>query len=236
MYKQIPEAKEQIIKEIREGKTHKEILIHIAKIFDYKSYLEIGTQDRNNTFNHIPCENKVCVDPDPQSKADYICTSREYWESMNNSGVHDIYHEISDYIYHVDLIFIDGKHEYKESKNDLKEALKHLSTNGTIVMHDANPWSEETQRVPRETKQWNGDVWKTIIAHVALANHLVYTIDTDFGVCCIHPFAPREQESRNLTFTYEIFEKDKNRFLNLITLEEWYKKIKDISLLAQADS
>jgi len=80
MYKQIPEAREQIKKEIREGKTHKEILIYISELFGYKSYLEIGTQNRNNCFDHIPCEKKTSVDPDPESKADYICTSREFWD------------------------------------------------------------------------------------------------------------------------------------------------------------
>jgi len=211
MYKQIPEAREQIKKEIREGKTHKEIIIHIAELFDYKSYLEIGTQNPDNCFNHIPCEHKLSIDPDPQSKADEIMTSREYFDGIENED------------YEFDLIFIDGEHERKESKNDLKESLKYLSHNGTIIMHDGNPWNEESQRIPRETRQWNGDVWKTIIEHVALANHLVYTINTDFGVCCIHPFAPREQESRGMTMHYEVFEKDKTKFLNLISVEEWYK-------------
>jgi len=109
------------------------------------------------------------------------------------------------------LIFIDGEHTRKETKNDLKQALKLLSLKGTIVMHDANPWSEETQRMPRETQQWNGDVWKTIIEHVALSDHLVYTVDSDFGICCIHPFAPREQESRGMTDYYPVFEKKQKR-------------------------
>ncbi len=222
MYRQIPEARLQILKEVKEGKTHKEILIHIAKLFNYKSYLEIGTQNPNNCFDHIPCEINISVDTDLSSKADYVMTSREFWKGI------DLEIETEHCPDKFDLIFIDGEHTHKENKNDLKEALKNLSPKGTIVMHDAKPWNEESQRVPRETRQWNGDVWKTIVDHVALANHLVYTIDIDFGICCIHPFAPREQESRGITTFYEVFKNDQEKFLNLISIEEWYKKIKDI--------
>jgi len=221
MYKQIPEARKQILREVSEGKTHKEILVHIAEVLSYKSYLEIGTQNNDNCFNHIPCSHKIGVDPDPNSKANYIMPSYEFWEMMETDR------------FYYDLIFIDGKHEYKESKNDLKEALKNLSKNGTIVIHDAKPWNEESQRIPRETKQWNGDVWKTVVEHVALSNYLVYTIDCDFGICCIHPFAPREQQSRGITLHYEVFKNDIDKFLNLIPLEEWYKKIKLIKLQIQ---
>lgn len=222
MYKQIPEAIAQNKVELKNGHHHTNILIRIAELFKYESYLEIGINLPQECFDLIPCKIKISVDLDPKSKANYIMSSNEFWEMMETER------------YYYDLIFIDGGHTCRQSKIDIKEALKNLSPNGTIVLHDVNPWNEDTQRIPRITQQWNGDVWKTAVEHVALANHLVYTIDCDYGICCIHPFAPREQTSRGMTNYYPVFEKNKKEFLNLISIDEWYKKIKDISLLAQA--
>ncbi len=230
MYKQIPEAIAQNKIELKNGHHHTNILIHIAELFKYDSYLEIGINLPQECFDLIPCKIKTSVDPNPKSEAIYKIKSSMFWDNEMDNDIN------LNLPYKYDLIFIDGEHTRKESKNDLTEALKWLNPNGTIILHDVKPWNEDTQKIPRITQQWNGDVWKTAIEHVALANHLVYTIDCDYGVCCIHPFASREQESRGMTMTYEVFENDKTRFLNLISIEEWYKKIKDISLQAQAVS
>ncbi len=224
MYIQIPEAIAQNKVELKNGHHHTNILIHIAELFNYESYLEIGINLPQECFDLIPCDHKISVDPNPNSKANYIMSSNEFWEMMSTER------------YYYDLIFIDGNHTYQQSKIDLKEALKNLSPKGTIVLHDVKPWNEDSQRIPRISQQWNGDVWKTAVDHVALANHLVYTIDCDYGICCIHPFAKREQESRSMTDYYHVFEENREKFLNLISIDEWYKKIKDISLQAQAVS
>ncbi len=222
MYKQIPEAIAQNKTELKNGHHHTNVLIRIAELFEYKSYLEIGINLPQECFDLIPCEKKTSVDLDPKSKADYICTSREFWEivlaDLEFYGLENGY----------DLIFIDGKHTKEESKNDVAQALKLLSQNGTIILHDVNPWNEDAQKIPRVTQQWNGDVWKTAIQYVAIADHLVYTIDCDYGICCIHPFAPREQTSRGMTDYYPVFEKNKKEFLNLISFDEWQKKIETI--------
>ncbi len=228
MYKQIPEAVAQNKIELKNGHHHTNVLVHIAELFKYKSYLEIGINLSQECFDLIPCEIKIGVDP--ISNTNYEMLSREFWDNeMDNDNNIEL-------PYTFDLIFIDGEHTKEESKNDLKEALKWLSPKGTIVLHDVNPWNEDAQKIPRVTQQWNGDVWKTAIEHVAFANHFVYTIDCDYGICCIHPFAPREQESNGITSEYGQFEQHKKHFLNLISIEEWYKKIKDISSLEQVDS
>ena len=230
MYKQIPEAIAQNKIELKNGHHHTNILIHIAELFKYESYLEIGINLPQECFDLIPCKKKTSVDPNQKSGATYVSTSREFWDivflDLESFKVRFTY----------DLIFIDGKHTYEESKNDLKQALKLLSPKGTIILHDVKPWNEDSQKIPRISQQWNGDVWKTAVDHVATANHLVYTIDCDYGVCCIHPFTEREQKSKGMTSEYKIFKQDQNKYLNLISIDEWYKKIKDISLRVQADS
>jgi len=228
MYIQIPEAVAQNKIELKKGHHHTNILIHIAKLFNYESYLEIGINLPQECFDLIPCDYKISVDPN--SKADYQITSNEFWKKIDKEI------EIERCPEKYDLIFIDGEHTYKESKNDLTQSLKYLSPKGTIVLHDVKPWNEDSQKIPRISQQWNGDVWKTAVDHIATANHLGYTIDCDYGVCCIHPFAEREQKSKSMTSEYKIFKKYQDIYLNLISIEQWYKKIKDISLQAQADS
>jgi len=228
MYIQIPEAVAQNKIELKKGHHHTNILIHISELFKYESYLEIGINLPQECFDLIPCDYKISVDPN--SKADYKMTSDSFWKGIDKEI------EIEKCPEKFDLIFIDGEHTYKESKKDLIQSLKYLSPKGTIVLHDVKPWNEDTQKIPRISQQWNGDVWKTAVDHVALANHLVYTIDCDYGVCCIHPFAPREQESRSMTDYYHVFEENKEEFLNLISIDKWYTKIKDISLQVLADS
>ena len=220
MYKQIPEAIAQNKIELKNGHHHTNILIHIAELFKYESYLEIGINLPQECFDLIPCDYKISVDPN--SKADYKMTSDVFWKGIEKEI------EIEKCPEKFDLIFIDGKHTYKESKNDLIQSLKNLSPKGTIVLHDVKPWNEDSQKIPRISQQWNGDVWKTAVDHIATANHLAYTIDCDYGVCCIHPFAEREQKSKGMTSEYKIFKQDQNKYLNLISIAEWYKKIKDI--------
>ncbi len=230
MYIQIPEAIAKNKIELKNGHHHTNILIHIAELFKYESYLEIGINLPQECFDLIPCDHKISVDPNPKSLAIYKITSRKFWDDEMDNDINLNLPE------KFDLIFIDGKHTYEESKNDLNQALNFLNFKGTIVLHDVKPWNEDSQKIPRISQQWNGDVWKTAVDHIATANHLAYTIDCDYGVCCIHPFIEREQKSKGMTSEYKIFEKDQKTYLNLISIDEWYKKIKDISLRVQADS
>lgn len=54
---------------------------------NFKNYLEIGTHDRNANFNKIKCDNKVCVDPDVNAKADYITTSDQFFEKIRKNSI-----------------------------------------------------------------------------------------------------------------------------------------------------
>lgn len=176
----------------------------------YQSYLEIGTQNRVNNFNKINCVDKTCVDPDPNVKANFVCTSDEFFSGFQGNPWRKY-----------DIIFIDGLHHSDQCTKDIWNAYRMLSWNGSIVVHDANPQSELAQRIPRETKVWNGDVWKSI---VELRKHSVlcfYTVDTDHGCTVIHVGFNDTRDKIEEELTYENFDKNRDKWLNLISVDKF---------------
>jgi SAM-dependent methyltransferase len=130
-------------------KTRTDLLNHIAEKYNLQNYLEIGLQVAALNFDKIKCPYKISVDPNPNAKADFVCTSDEYFEDFPKTKF--------------DLIFIDGLHTAEQVKKDFENALKILSPNGFIVLHDTNPETYERTIVPRPNPSgpWNGDVYKT---------------------------------------------------------------------------
>lgn len=113
-------------------------LIHVNK---YNKYLEIGTNNCYN-FDDIIANYKVGVDPQPvieneiyQKNKKLICImkSEDFFKKANKN-------------LKFDLIYIDGCLLEHSLENDILSALNHLSTFGTIVVHDCNPPNEYFQR------------------------------------------------------------------------------------------
>lgn len=152
--------------------TRTQIINAIAKKINATSYLEIGTREGKN-FNAIDIEYKAGVDPDENAKANFHCTSDEFFG----------YIEGGKYYRKFDIIFIDGLHERKQVTQDILNSLDCLEDGGYIICHDCNPTSELMQRVPRQTKQWTGDVWISIADLRVQRNDVsVFVVDTDYGV------------------------------------------------------
>ena len=184
--------------------TRTDLINFLIKKYNLKSFLEIGCQ-KNVNFNAIECKKKVSVDPDPAANATFCMTSDEYF--YNNFEVFDI-------------IFIDGLHEYQQVKKDFENSYRVISANGFIILHDCNPIGEEFTSVPRETKVWYGDVYK--FAAQLGTNWLSFkTIDMDCG-CGV--FMPNTQEyALREVPTWEHFEQNRDRLLNLISWEDFLK-------------
>ncbi len=136
---------------------HTQLLNALIEKYGLKSYLEIGVQNPANNFDKIKAPGlKHGVDPELQSEMNTIVgfvgekgfTSDEFFASMPD--LHPIY----------DLIFIDGLHHADQVKRDFENSLRCLSDHGFIVIHDVLPENEAGTKVPRETKQWWGDVYK----------------------------------------------------------------------------
>ena len=174
--------------------------------YSYKTYLEVGTQ-RNASFDTITIS-KEGVDPDPNANATYVMTSDEFFDNLVDDKQYDI-------------IFLDGLHHSEQLYRDILNSLNHLSENGTIICHDCNPIKEIEQRVPRESKRWNGDVWKAIVTLRTQRDDLeIFVIDTDEG-CAVIRNNKSKKLMNNLKLTYENLEKNRKEWLNLISVEEW---------------
>ncbi len=168
---------------------HTEVLNALIEKHKYESYLEIGVQNPHNNFNKIKCAKKVGVDPESNFEGSeydgvfFQLTSNEYFRKTLNSKFN---HDVRQF----DLIFIDGLHHWEQALIDFLYSLQALrGYNGTIVMHDALPKTEIMQRVPRESSEWTGDVWKAIacITNIIGEHHKIYfqdqyVIDDDYGI------------------------------------------------------
>jgi hypothetical protein len=71
-----------------------DIINHLIRVNDYKSFLEIGTQEHINLSNII-IDKKVSVDPDLEVNADFILPSDDFFKQNTDK---------------FDIIFVDGLH------------------------------------------------------------------------------------------------------------------------------
>lgn len=149
-----------------------EIIQKIIDKYNYQTYLEIGVE-HGSTFDIVNVHYKTGVDPDLNSHANVFCTSDEFFQNLPSD-------------YKFDVIFVDGFHEWHQCYRDICNSIKHLSPNGTILVHDVNPWEAEWTTVHetefRATGLWTGDVYKALIE--VRMNH------KDMSVCTIEDIFP----------------------------------------------
>jgi hypothetical protein len=194
-------------------KTRTDLLNHLATKYHLKRYFEIGVQNPQQNFDKILCEYKVGVDPDPNAHASFCMTSDEFFDAIDYSLK-----------VNYDLIFIDGLHTAEQVEKDFENALRIISPNGFIVLHDCNPEKEEHTIIPRPTKigHWNGDVFKFA---VMISNSRKITVDIDNGCAIIKNNDKFMYESDrftgDLSCSFEHFNKNRKQLLNLITWDEF---------------
>lgn len=190
------------------------ILNTLVEKYGYQSYLEIGQGNRDQNLDWIQCRIKIGVDPAPNLNAAYRMTSDEFF-ALNNDRF--------------DLVFIDGLHHADQAERDFVNALDALNDNGTIVVHDCNPTSEEWQLVPppKKARAWTGDVWKAWVKWRASRPDLtMYVVDVDFG-CGVIRRGRQETPDIPESPTYDQLDKNRVRWLNLVSVEDFLKSLKD---------
>lgn len=198
--------------------TRTDVLNHLIERHSLKWYLEIGIQNPSQNFDKINCEYKVSVDPDPKAKAEYKMISDDFFYS------YPIACELSGYDPRFDCVFIDGLHAAEQVKKDFENALKILTPNGFIVLHDCNPEKEEHTIVPRPTKtgHWNGDVYKFAIAFHDCGFDR-YTVDVDNGCMVYHHKNKRWRFTNVSQIPWHFFDRNRKELLNLISWDEFIK-------------
>src|SRR5690606_35565788 len=149
-----------------------------------------------------------------------MMTSDEFFENPPHSLAFD-------WISEFDLIFIDGLHTAEQVRKDFENALKILSPNGFIVLHDCNPEKEEHTIVPRPTPtgHWNGDVYK-FACELGYYYKKFLTVDVDNG--CGVWVNSGEDAMKDMLMPGSInpfasFDRFRNEFLNLISWEDFIK-------------
>jgi SAM-dependent methyltransferase len=168
--------------------------------------LEIGVQVPELNFDKIICKNKTGVDPDIKSRASFIETSDYFFEVTEDT---------------FDLVFIDGMHTAEQVQKDFENALKVLSPNGFIVLHDCNPIKEEHTIVPRPTPRgiWNGDVYK--FASTLGVNDGYCTVDIDNGCGVFRNGIEEYEPFYPPPIFWNYFNENRKELLNLISLDEF---------------
>lgn len=208
--------------------TRTDIINKFIETRGYKSYLEIGVFTGEN-FKAVKCKNKVAVDPNPQmdipensydARWIYKKTSDEYFGvSVPNVILTPMF----------DIIFIDGLHTEEQVTKDINNSLKVLNKGGVILLHDCNPPTELHARplYTTEIPEWNGTVYRAYIDFRARFPYETYVIDTDWGVGVIdQPLKPPIiSPVHGLPSDFKDFAEHRNYYLNLISPEEFLKKL-----------
>lgn len=204
----------------------------IQKILDKikgNVYLEIGVE-QGVCFLKINSEIKIGVDPLPlleDIKASLNKNSK-YFEMSSDEFFNnhkDIFEE-----YKIDVAFVDGLHEYKQSLKDVENCLKYLSKKGIIIIHDCNPSSkisatpanlvDTAMNLPEWNWVWSGDVWKTTAHLRSLRKDLnIFVLDCDYGLGIITKGKPEDMLNFSIKeieeMSYFDLDKDRKRILNL---------------------
>lgn len=182
-----------------------ELINALIQKHDYTSYLEIG-YDIGTNFNQVNCKKKESIDPClgyyDCAKPTYKMTSDEFFSLTKNT---------------YDIIFVDGLHHSEQVDKDIENSLKILSSGGSVIIHDCNPQSKASQEVPRQIRQWNGDVWKSIVRYRQRGNLGVCVLDTDEGLGIISSNICKVPIPFPIPFdlTYEFLDSRRKELLNL---------------------
>lgn len=204
-------------------KHHSDLINFIIKTFSITSYLEIGVFNKMHNFNLIKCPIKMCVDPDPNAKADFKMTSDDFFDLFRQHG---FLHRVSrTHVFDFGLIFIDGLHHADQVNKDFNNAIACLSHRRSfIVMHDCNPHSEKITHVPRDNREWCGDVYKFAATLGAIRGIDFMTADFDYGCTIVWKdwLRPADdavsRDYKNITWNY--FDRNRQTLLNLMPVEE----------------
>ncbi len=183
-----------------------DIINHLIKKHNYKTYLEIGTQF-GDCFSQIDIDFKECVDPEKRyDELTHEMTSDNYFNQNTKT---------------FDIVFVDGLHVEEQCTKDILNALKCLNQGGTIVVHDCLPHCEEFIQVC-----WNGTVFRSIIDLRYNNPELdIKVVDTDCGCGVIRRGSQAVYNAvpLDLAKTYYYYEKNKTSLMNVISPEEFLK-------------
>lgn len=210
------------------------------------NYLEIGVRD-GKTIVEINAKSKFGVDPAYNLKTSLKLKRVFGFNDFNLFKLtsDDFFEKEAKNVFPngIDLVFIDGLHNYDQSLRDVINSLKFLKPNGFLVLHDCNPKGAAQAYPIKEsydevvaqlqnggiegwTGEWNGDVWKTIVHLRAFHPDLeVSTIDSDQGLGVIsfgrNNDLLKVEKEELFNADFEFLEENRNELLGLISVNDF---------------
>lgn len=223
-------------KEASKSPSRSEIINFLLTLTASENYLEIGVRNPESNFFKINCKNKYSVDPGLEAEknvADFPVTSDVFFELLAQNKVDKINKEIK-----FDLIFIDGLHLSFQVEKDILNSLKYIKDDGFIVLHDCNPPTEYHQRENYHYRNspagilWNGTTWKAFYKFRHYQNLKSICFDTDWGVGVFTkneiPLFNNLEGVENEFYEFDILDKNRRKFLNLHSFDNWTKSIESV--------
>lgn len=192
---------------------HTQLLNALIDKYGLKSYLEIGVQNPANNFDKVNVTGKVGVDPCLFVKED---TAGNRFYSMSSDDFFSAQCGLTKF----DLIFIDGLHHADQVKRDFENSLRCLSDNGFIVIHDVLPENEAGTIVPRETKQWWGDVYKWAMNIDKYSGIDWVTFDIDNGCMVVRKTETVRPQFDHFDYTWHQYIELNSRIMNVTSTVE----------------
>ncbi|GHU76279.1 hypothetical protein AGMMS49992_21660 [Clostridia bacterium] len=208
------------------------IVLEIAiKKHNPQKYMEIGLDDAKH-FASVPVRHKIGIDPVKPAIMDSLVNDNVQFFQMDSVK---FLCEYPDLVSDVDMVFIDGLHEYHQVYNEVMLLMQLLKVGGRIFLHDCNPIAAYISRSfftmsPAEYKNpgpWSGDVWKAILLLRQLYPEWgIKVLDIDGGI----GFIKKEREFDQRVVPDSLWEKiDKLKYDDLRSHRYEYLNLRPIS-------
>jgi Methyltransferase domain len=145
------------------------------------TYVEIGVRD-GESFRLARASRKIGIDPVRRPALASLRHQEEFFEMTSDRFFDEVASEVLK-DRSVDVVLIDGLHEFRHALRDLLCVERYMREDGVVVLDDCNPGSEGAAAATGDGGAWNGDVWKVAAYVRQVRPDLSFvTVDADQGV------------------------------------------------------
>src|ERR1043166_937587 len=162
--------------------TKTDIINLMADTRRYRTYLEICTPTTGHRFAEVDRSRYTTCHRLMYRCPDSFDDGMNIDFRSNRLDIVDCVQQMQNGPLRYDVVLVDSFHEYEPSFRDLEAAWTVIGQEGTIVVHDCNPVSEEVASPTHIPMSWSGVTYKAYLDFVTGRSDLEYiTIDTDEG-------------------------------------------------------
>lgn len=209
--------------------TKSELINYLGKKYNYQSYLEISTMTTGIKFDKIDNDifkvkdlflyypNELQIIDEKEKRKDIDAVPETYYSCFE---------KFKDNKY--DIILVDPFHTFEQSKTDIETAMKLISQNGIIVVHDCLP-TDESIIGPYKHGSWCGQTYEAFVDFkINNPNIQTYVVDIDYGCGIIInnsirniKYCLQNNMILNEVVKWDYFYYNRKEILDLITINEF---------------